>query len=188
MSSEASIGDFQINAEQMRGGFARVAVLVEFDAGHHEHLVAPPGALPFALNHGKIFADLLLPESEIGQLGQFSDQTLRVGQMVGDADAVETALAVKINDLRHGQLAVGIIGVNVKIAQQHLCMAAVGLNGRCGTHDALRRAVSKSLTGLRPGLSCRGFAENQFADAQRGIGTAQLPEVFAPFRPLRGAF
>ena len=40
--------------------------------------------------------------------------------MVGDADAVEAALAVEINHLRHGKLAVGIIGVDVEIAQEHL--------------------------------------------------------------------
>ena len=40
--------------------------------------------------------------------------------MVGDADAVEAALAVEINHLRHREFAVGIIGVDVEIAQEHL--------------------------------------------------------------------
>ena len=59
------------------------------------------------------------PHGEVGQLAEFADQAARVGQMVGDADAVETALAVEIHHLRHGQFAVGIIGVDVEIAEQH---------------------------------------------------------------------
>ena len=65
-------GQLQVNAEQMRGGFARVAVLVELDAGQHEHLVTPPRPLAFALDDGKVFADLLLRERHVGQLGEFA--------------------------------------------------------------------------------------------------------------------
>ena len=61
-------GHLQINAEQMRGGLAGVAVLVELDAGQHEHLVTAPRALAFALDDGKVFADLLLRERHVGQL------------------------------------------------------------------------------------------------------------------------
>ena len=99
----------QINAQQMRRGLARVTVLVEFDAGQHQHFVPAPRALPLALDHRKIFRHLFLPERAIGQLGQLAQQAARVRQMVGDADAIKTVFAVKIHNLRHAQLAVGIV-------------------------------------------------------------------------------
>ena len=110
-----------------------------------------------------------------------------VGQVVGDADAVKTAFAVKINNLRHGQLAIGIIGMNVKIAKQHLRMAAVSIQRRNRTHDALWRAVKK-FDGPASGMVVFRFGQDEFGNAQRGVRTAHLPEVFMPLRPLRGFF
>ena len=60
---------FQINAEQMRGSFSSVAVLVEFNSRHHEHFVTTPRALAFALDDGEILADLFLAEREAGEFG-----------------------------------------------------------------------------------------------------------------------
>jgi hypothetical protein len=155
MSSDGVNRRLQINAEQVRGGFARVTVLVEFDAGHHEHFVTPPRALAFALDDGENIRHLFLAERADWPVRIAFQQPLRVGQMVGDADAIETALAVKINDLRHAQFAVGIIRVDVKIAEQHLRVAAVSIFPATAGRMTRGGAVSNSFTALRPGLSCR---------------------------------
>ena len=74
----------------------------------------------------KIFSDLILAQAEAGQFRQFADRPARTGHVVGDADAIETMVPVKINQLGHGQFAIRIVGVSVKIAQQHLRFGAAG--------------------------------------------------------------
>ena len=178
---------FQINAEQVRGGFAGVAVLVEFDAGHDEHLITAPGALAFAFDDGEVFSDLLGAEGEIGELGNFPEQSARVGEMVGDANAIKAAFAVKINDLGHAQFAVGIIGVDVKIAEQHLGMAAVSVTLGRGAHDAFGFVVKEARD--FPGRQVAfGFAEDEFSDAQGGVGAGNLIEIAPPVIPHSGLF
>ena len=181
-------GRLQVNAEQMRGAFAGVAVLVELDAGQDEHLVTAPRALALAFDDGKVFANLFLRERHVGQLGQFAEQPLRIGQMVGDADAVEPAFAVEVNHLRHGEFAVGIIGVDVEIAQEHLrtaCAVSTG-KGR-GTHDAVGRGFKQfDVLASRPVLV--GGFQDEFADAQGGVGPGDVLEIGAPLVPLRGLF
>ena len=97
----------------------------------------------------KIFSDLILAQAEAGQFRQFADRPARIGHVVGDADAIETMKPVKINHLRHGQFAVGIIGVNVKIAQHHLWLGAAG--GRRARRAGPRAWLEQSdLSPVRP--------------------------------------
>ena len=60
---------FQVNTEQVRGSFFGVAVLVEFNSRHHEHFVTTPRTLAFALDDGKVFANLFLRERHVRQFG-----------------------------------------------------------------------------------------------------------------------
>ena len=109
----------------MSGGFFGQTVLVELDAGQYEHIVFSPCAAAFARNHREIFFELILADGHVAQARKLADDTARVGQMVGDANAVEAEPPVKIHDFRHGQFSVRITRVDVKIAKQHLRRAVV---------------------------------------------------------------
>src|SRR6266511_2083758 len=73
----------------------------------------------------KIFSGLILTQAEAGELREFADQPARIGQVAGDADAIESMVTVKIDHLGHGQFAIRIIGVNVKIRASRMSRAAV---------------------------------------------------------------
>jgi len=81
--------------------------------------------------------------------------------MIRDADAIKAAFAVEIDNLRHTHFAVGIIGVDVKITEQHLRAAAVAL--RCGTHDSFRGVV-KHLGDFAGRPVFFHFAQHEFTD------------------------
>ena len=105
-------------------------------------------------------------------------------KMVGDADAVEAAPAVKIHHLRHGQFAVGVIGVNVKIAQQHPRFAgAVGRTARAGRRVMPGWSDSKSSAACFRGPSSSHWLQSQFRDAHGGVGPGNFGQIFAPAPP-----
>jgi len=54
---------------------------------------------------------------EIQEFTEPADEPARIGDVVGDADAIEAAPAVKINHLRQREAAVGVIGMDVEIAK-----------------------------------------------------------------------
>ena len=120
MSSDGSIGCLRSTPSRCVEVFARVAVLVELDAGHEHQVVLGPGALFLALDLLEIGLDFARRNDQAGQVHQLAEQPLRIAQVVGDAEAIEAALAVEIDDLRHGQLAVGPGRVRVQIAKEQL--------------------------------------------------------------------
>src|SRR5688572_1575048 len=103
----------------MRGGFFGEAVLVELDAGEQNHVVAAPGALPLPLDDAEVFVELVGAESAVAEAGKPADYPARVREMIGNADAIEAEPSVEIDQVRHGQRAIGIVAVHVKIAQKH---------------------------------------------------------------------
>ena len=135
----------------------------------------------------KYSVHLFLAERAIGQLGQLAHQAARVRQMVGDADAIKTVLAVKIHNLRH---ATACRRNNLNECENR--RAASGRDGRRRSgrrrpHHALRRGL-KQLDRLAAGRVVARLAQHEFGDAQRGIGLADPLQIFTPFVPLRGAF
>ena len=106
--------------------------------------------------------------------------------MVGDADAVEAAFAVKINNLRYAQFAVGIIRMDMEIAQEHLG----GLNGAAGgrlrcAHDAFK-CVVKKLHRFSAGKTAFTLFQNELCDFHGGVGPADFLQIFPPLVPKRG--
>jgi len=79
--------------------------------------------------------------------------------VVGDADAIEPARPVEVDDLGHGQAAVGVVGVDVKIAEQR----AAGAFGQAGE----ARAEPAPLTGRRAGRTSGGVQRSATSHSSR---------------------
>src|SRR5271169_5137392 len=110
---------FEVDAQQVAGGLSGETLPIEFQAGHQQHVVFAPGPAPFLLQHVEVFIELVASDGEIKQLAEFTNETARVGHMVRDADAVETAPAIEVNHFRERQPAIGVVSVDVEVAKLH---------------------------------------------------------------------
>src|SRR5262245_17888388 len=86
---------FQIDAKEMTGGFACKPLLIEFEAGHNEHVVFAPGPAFLPLEHVPILFNLVGGDCEVEEFYELTDQSFRVGDVVGNANAIKTTASVE---------------------------------------------------------------------------------------------
>src|SRR5688572_20674142 len=98
--------------------------------------------------------------------------------MIRDANAVEPQVAVEVNHLGRGQLAIRIVGVNVEIAEQHFGFAAQLRRAR---HD--RASVRFEERYFFPGFGMVTASDDQFGNPERSVWAADFGEILTPFAP-----
>ncbi len=173
----------QVNTKKMSGSLCGIAVLVELDAGHKHEIVFGPRTFLFAFNFLKIGLDLTGRNDQAGEIDQFPEEPLGIAKMVGDAEAIKAPLTIKIDDLRHGEFAVGPSRMGMQIAEEkflgqepELAPLVVGQGGR----PDFRRGQRVQL-GNRHG-HCLSLVENEAGEFDRTVRAAQRFQVGAPER------
>ena len=118
------------------------------------------------------------------QARQLADQPARVRQMIGDANAVKAQPAVKIHHFGHGQFAVGVIRVDVKIAKQHAGTRRG--RGRGGGLVLLRRRIEQAECVCASGRWRSHSARTSSARRKAASGLLSRGQISPPFLPEPG--
>src|SRR5690242_17206904 len=102
--------------------------------------------------------------------------------MVRNANAIETAPAVKIDDFRQGQAPIGIVGVDVEVAKLHPMRAQEA--GTCTAPALVVCGEQIQWTVWRCGLFA--LFENQPGNAKRGVRLTYFFKILTPLLPKSG--
>ncbi len=104
-------------------------VLGELEAREHDHPVAIPGALGFALKDRHVERKGRRRERLIEVVGETSDDRPFFAEMIGDGDRSEAAGAEQIHQLGNGQLSVTKSGMHVKITKHGAILGPLKAKG-----------------------------------------------------------
>src|SRR5262245_51979206 len=102
----------------MSGSLALWSRHIEFQARQEQKPIFAPCPPTFSFQQIEIFLELCPGQAEVVQLSKTAFATIRINHVVRNANAVELSAAIKIDDLGQRKPAIGIIRMNMKIAQQ----------------------------------------------------------------------